>query len=346
MTGATQSISHPADFRSPAFLRHHIQTILDFYYPRCLNTEDGGYYNSFRDDGSIADAATQHLVSLTRLIVNFSAAAMLTDRAEYRAAAEHGLAKLHEDFRDPVHGGYFWILDRRHPRDDSKQCYGHAFALLAYAVAAQAGVAGASSALSETFAVLEERFWSSADRLYAEEFRRNWSPLSPYRGQNCNMHMTEALLAAYEATGDRSFLARAGTIAHRICVDLASRSDNLIWEHYSSDWSHDWDYNRASPKDLFRPHGFLPGHFVEWAKLLLVLERHDPQVWMLPRATALFDAALTWGADLAHGGLHYAFAPGGERLDLDRVLLGALRRDRRRRPSRPPYERGALEPDL
>ena len=33
--------------------------------------------------------------------------------------------------RDPLHGGYYRIHDGRAARDDNKQCYGHAFVLLA-----------------------------------------------------------------------------------------------------------------------------------------------------------------------------------------------------------------------
>ena len=42
-----------------------------------------------------------------------------------------------------------------------------------------------------------------------EEFARDWSEISQYRGQNSNMHLTEALMAAYEATGDKSYLGKA-----------------------------------------------------------------------------------------------------------------------------------------
>jgi mannose/cellobiose epimerase-like protein (N-acyl-D-glucosamine 2-epimerase family) len=36
---------------------------------------------------------------------------------------------------------------------------------------------------------------------YADE-GGGWGDLSAYRGQNANMHMTEAMLVAFEATGD------------------------------------------------------------------------------------------------------------------------------------------------
>ena len=85
------------------------------------------------------------------------------------------------------------------------------------------------------------------------------------------MHLCEAYIAAYDATADHDFLLRAQRLAKRFAADLATSAGGLIWEHYHSDWSIDWDYNRDKPGDLFKPWGFQPGHQVEWAKLLLQL---------------------------------------------------------------------------
>ncbi len=54
--------------------------------------------------------------------------------------------------------------------------------------------------------VIETRFWEPQYGASAEEFREDWTSFSDYRGQNANMHLTEALMAAFEATGEREFL--------------------------------------------------------------------------------------------------------------------------------------------
>ena len=59
---------------------------------------------------------------------------------------------------------------------------------------------------------MERRFWLPDHGLYADEATPDWQ-LQPYRGQNANMHATEACLAAYEATGERRFLDRAELVA-------------------------------------------------------------------------------------------------------------------------------------
>jgi mannose/cellobiose epimerase-like protein (N-acyl-D-glucosamine 2-epimerase family) len=197
--------------------------------------------------------------------------------------------------------------------DATNHCYGLAFVLLAHAHALRAGVSGSHEALERVFDLMDLHFWQPEHGLYADEADANWV-LSPYRGQNANMHACEAMLAAFEATGEPHFLDRAQTLAMSMTLrqaQLTALPDGLIWEHYRPDWSPDWDYNRGDRRNIFRPWGVQPGHLVEWAKLLLSLERHRPLPWLLPRATQLYDAAMRLGWDAQHGGLVYGVAPDG-----------------------------------
>ena len=70
-----------------------------------------------------------------------------------------------------------------------------------------------------------------------------------------------------------------------------------------------------NPDDLFRPYGFLPGHFVEWAKLLCTLDRHAPADWHVERAAELFADAVDVAWDDEYGGLQYTFDRSGAVLD-------------------------------
>ena len=121
---------------------------------------------------------------------------------------------------------------------------------------------------------MEKRFWSREHGLYADEATGDWKTLFQYRGQNADMHGYEALISAFEATGEVSYLERALLIARNITVRQAQLAGGLLWEHYHSDWSVDWEYNRNDKTNIFRPWGYQPGHLTEWAKLLLILERH------------------------------------------------------------------------
>lgn len=305
-------------YRDSAFLRNHIQSILSFYHPICIDNELGGYINQLRDDGSIFDRMTKHLVGTCRFVYNYSLAFLLFDESVYRDAAAHGLNFLQEAHRQ-ADGGFAWVLQGREVEDGTRHCYGHAFVLLAAAGATKAGVDGASGLASEVYDLLETHFWEPEAQLYVDEIKADdWRAVDPYRGQNANMHMCEAMLCAYQATEESKYLDRAHLLATRICVDLADKADGLIWEHYKTDWSHDWEYNKEDPKNLFKPYGYLPGHFTEWAKLLLILEQYRSEPWMVTRAQSLFDIALEKSWDHERGGMHYTFAPNGQILDMDR----------------------------
>lgn len=307
-------------FRDRSFLIDHIRSIMAFYHPRCIDRERGGFFHHFRDDGSVYDPATRHLVSSTRFVFNYAKAAAFFGEEEHQEAARHGIAFLRRAHRNPETGGYAWLLDDDRVRDGTNHCYGLAFVVLAYATALQAGIAEAGEYLEETWDLMERRFWSEADGLYRDEISPDWRTVSPYRGQNANMHGCEAMLAAFEATGETKYLDRARTLARRVTQDLAAKAGGLIWEHYDARWEVDWEYNKDNPKHLFRPWGFQPGHQTEWAKLLLILERHRPEGWLLPRAQALFDAALERAWDAEHGGICYGFAPDGSICDDDKYF--------------------------
>jgi mannose/cellobiose epimerase-like protein (N-acyl-D-glucosamine 2-epimerase family) len=312
------------DFRDPRFLLDHIRHTMAFYHPRAIDPH-GGFFHFFRDDGSVYDAHTRHLVSSARFVFNYAMAYRRFGDAAYLRAVEHGTAYLRERHRNASTGGYAWLLDGDRVADATNHCYGLAFVLLAYAHASMAGVAPAREWIGETFDLMEQRFWSAQFGLYADEASPDWSVLSPYRGQNANMHSCEAMLAAFEATGETRYLERAATIARNVTVRQAALAHNMVWEHYRTDWSVDWDYNRNDRTNIFRPWGYQPGHLTEWAKLLLILERHKarlstPPDWLVLRATELFDAALERAWDAECRGIYYGFAPDGGICDADKYF--------------------------
>ena len=300
------------DFADPAFLRAHVADTLAFYHPRAIDPA-GGFFHYFRDDGTVYDATHRHLVSSTRFVYDYAMAAreFAGDpiAGAYRDAVGHGLRYLREAHRDPRDGGYAWTLRDGVPEDRTRHAYGMAFVLLAYASARKAGFDTAAW-MDETRGLLETRFWEGAAGLYRDEADADWN-FSGYRGQNANMHLCEAMIAAFEACGERFYLERALQLADRMARRQAALAGGLVWEHYDRDWNIDWDYHRDDPKHLFRPWGFQPGHQVEWAKLLLLLRTHLGERapdWLLPKARFLFDTALAHGWDDEHGGIAYGFA--------------------------------------
>jgi len=307
------------DFKNPDFLKAHMQSLMDFYAPNIVDPA-GGFFQNFRDDGSLFRPGDRHLVSSGRMVFNFCKAWEVFGDEEYRRRAAHGIEYLRNAHWQPERPGYAWTLVNHRPDDQTNHCYGLAFMVLTFATALKAGFDSARGDLERTYALMEERLWQSDAGLYADEASPDWSHVSGYRGQNANMHACEAMLFAYDATGEERYLERAYGLARKVAVELAGKSGGAIWEHFTADLEIDWDYNKDDPKNLYRPWGFQPGHQTEWSKLLLMLHRHRPEPWMIERAESLFDEALRICWDDTNGGIFYGYSPDGKICDTDKYF--------------------------
>ena len=296
-------------FESSDFLDAHVQSILAFYEPRVF-CPDGGFYGCFLDSGECYDPHSRQLVGSARYVVNYATAYRLYGQAQHLDWAKWGLDYLTTAHKQNT-GHYAWLIEKGIVTDDRVMAYSHAFVILAAAACLRAGITTASQTLYATYDFMEAYFWDETAGAYNDERDSTLRILSPYRGQNANMHMCEALLAAWQATADVRFLDKAERLATRFTFDLASQSDGQIWEHYDVNWQVDMHYNMDRPNDRYKPWGFQPGHQTEWSKLLLILdgERHDKK-W-LPKAQALYDQAMKMGWDEKYGGIVYGVAPDG-----------------------------------
>lgn len=303
------------NFQSRQFLEQHVVSTLQFYEPRALDPH-GGFFHYFLDDGTVYNRTHRHLVSATRFVFNGAMAQRHTKREAVKDWARHGLAHL-EAFRRPD-GLYAWTLNHGQIEDATVMAYGQAFVLLAQAHGFSVGCASRAD-VSQAFERMNDAFFKAADQAYADEITPAGTLLD-YRGQNANMHMCEACLAAYEFTGEPHYLGRAELLIERFVFDLAKQSDDLVWEHYRADWSIDWDYNKDNPGNIFKPWGFQTGHQTEWAKLLMIANQYLPQRRWVDRALALQQAAFRHGWDTQNGGLIYGFSPEKTPCDTDKYF--------------------------
>jgi mannose/cellobiose epimerase-like protein (N-acyl-D-glucosamine 2-epimerase family) len=302
-------------FDSRHFLTQHIDTTLRFY-ERTGFDPAGGFFHYYRDDGTVYNRDHRHLVSATRLVFNWSMAHRHTGRAPYLDWARHALQHL-EAFRLP-NGLYGWTVQNGRIEDATAMAYGQAFVLLARSHAHAVGLCSAQD-VADAFDRMGDAFYEARHRAYADEITPA-GVLIDYRGQNANMHMCEACLAAYEFTGEARYLDRASDLIERFAFEAASQSNGLVWEHFDRDWTIDWTYNQDNPGNIFKPWGFQTGHQTEWAKLLLMAHGHRPQQRWVDRAAELHLAAYRHGWDAVHGGLIYGFAPDHTPCDNDKYF--------------------------
>ena len=290
--------------------------LFDFFEANSFNPA-GGFFALDDAGEAIAGDAVRPLHVTTRMVHCFAIGHLL-GRPGAADFVDHGMRALLDRHRDATHGGYFWSFDDDGPRDREKLAYGHAFVLLAASSAKLAGHPLAERLLSDISETLDKRFWEPAQGASAEEFSENWSPISNYRGQNSNMHLTEALMAAFEATGERVYLSRAESIADLILRRHAAAEGWRVPEHFHADWTIDREYKGS---DMFRPYGTTPGHWLEWARLALQLWALGGRKlgWLPEAAKGLFAQSVGPGWDAARGGFYYTLEWSGAPRIRDRL---------------------------
>ena len=254
-------------------------------------------------DGAPLPSQVQELHTTTRLIHSYALAKLAGWQGADRVI-DQGMHYLASHHHDRQFGGWNWAMEGDAIHDSRKLAYGHVFVLLAGSSAKLAGHPDADTLIDNATAVIDRHFWEDGPGLLADEWNRDWTPFSDYRGMNANMHGVEALLAAYEATGRPVYLARAGRILDFFLRRMALANGWAIPEHYRQDWSVDRDY---SGNPMFRPAGTTPGHSFELARLLLhwwdLAGRPDDGSLAIARNVA--ETALRDGWDEVRGGIRY-----------------------------------------
>ncbi|HTO27132.1 MAG TPA: AGE family epimerase/isomerase [Devosia sp.] len=285
------------------YLMRQANNLFDFFEAPSMNPK-GGFFE-LDDDGQPLDRDNAvRQIHVTTRMVHCAVLGSLIGRPGSDEIVDHGMRYIWEKHRDSRRGGYVWSLDDNGVTNGSKQAYGHAFVLLAASSAKLVGHPLADQMLADVTDVINTRFWDEQTGSVKDEYNQDWSQLLPYRGQNANMHMTEALMAAFEATGDRTYLAKAERIAELIIARNAVPLGHRVAEHFDQHWVLDKNYEG---NEMFRPSGTTPGHWLEWSRLLyqLWVLGEKRLSWMTGAARELFQQSIELGWDTVHGGFFY-----------------------------------------
>ena len=224
------------------------------------------------------------------------------------ALADAALKGLKGELHDDVNGGWYAGLTSDGQILPTKQCYAHAFVILAATSCVLAGRPGAQELLEDALAVYDKRFWNEEEGLSADTWNTEFTVLDDYRGLNANMHTVEAFLAVADVTGKEAYRVRAGRIIDRV-LGWAKQNNWRIPEHFSKDWVADLECNKDRPDDQFKPYGATPGHGIEWARLITQWalstypEDKEAAAPYISAAENLFNRAVAdaWDADGAPG---------------------------------------------
>lgn len=181
--------------------------------------------------------------------------------------AKKALEGLKGRLHDSENGGWYQGINADGSKMENKQCYSHAFVILAASSALLAKIDGAKDLLDEALTVFDKYFWDEENGLAVDTWDTSFSCLDPYRGINANMHTVEAFLAVADATGDVKYLERAGRIVNHV-IAWAKNNDFRIPEHFHENWEVDLEMNSDKKDDPFKPYGATCGHGIEWARLI------------------------------------------------------------------------------
>ncbi len=259
------------------------------------------------DDGTPWTEKNREVYVTCRMAHVYSIASLMGHEGS-EALVDAAVKGLRGELRDKEHDGWYEGLTPGGSHLSGKQCYAHAFVILAGTSAYLAGRPEAEELLQEALEVYDRYYWNEEEGLSCDNWNTEFTVMDDYRGLNANMHSVEAFLAVADAAGKEEYRVRAGRIIDHV---LGWAKDNhwRIPEHYTKDWEPDLEKNREKPDDPFKPYGATPGHGLEWARLItqwaLSTYKEDKE-GMLPYINAaeeLFRRAVedAWNADGAPG---------------------------------------------
>lgn len=226
----------------------------------------GGSSYYLGDDGTPWKERNRETWITSRMTHVYSIGSMLGHEGS-EALADAALKGLRGELHDDKNGGWYAGLTKDNEVVPTKQCYAHAFVILAASSGVLAGREGARELLKDALVLYDLRFWNEEEGLSCDTWNTEFTELDSYRGLNANMHTVEAFLAAADVTEDEKYRVRAGRIIHHV-LGWAKDNNWRIPEHFSSDWIPDLECNKDRPDDQFKPYGATPGHGIEWARLI------------------------------------------------------------------------------
>ena len=228
---------------------------LPFWAQHGLDTQYGGYIEQLTLDGKDAEIPFKRTRVACRQVYVFSHAAIMGWNAGNQLA-EPGITYLTERAWLGPDKGFAKLMTRTGGvLDPTPDLYDLAFVLFAFSWRHKAMKDSLSRAwMHTTLDFIEQKMSHPSGKGF-------WHELPPkgFRLQNPHMHLTEACLAAYEATGEERFAERARALVELFRTKFFDTVSGTLAEYFNDDWS------RAAGDDGRVTE---PGHQMEWAWIL------------------------------------------------------------------------------
>lgn len=213
-----------------------------FSFGRQFSSPGGGSYY-LGDDGTPLKDRPRETWITSRMAHVYSIASLLEPASDYGLLADAALQGLCGELHDRSNGGWYAGLQADGTPLPTKQCYAHAFVILAACSGVLAKRPAAQSLLDDALAIYDKYFWNETEGLSCDTWNTEFTILDDYRGLNANMHTVEAFLAVADATGNETYRWRAGRIIDHV-LTWANHNDWRIPEHFRKTGHRIWTVTR------------------------------------------------------------------------------------------------------
>lgn len=303
--------------------------LLEIWYPKAMDKENGGFYSSFSYDWELTGNQNKMIVTQARHVwTTARAAALFPENRRYRSAAAHGFRFLKNKMWDKEYGGFFNLVDRQgvliegEGYDQYKRTYGNAFAI--YGLAAYYALSKDEEVLDlakATFHWLEKHAHDSLQGGYFPSITREGKAVMDnpdktvfdnignlYKDQNTSIHLLEAFTALYEVWPDKQLEIRLKEMLY-IVRDSITTKPGYLQLFFYRDWT---PVSLRDSTAAIREANYLIdhvsfGHDIETAFLLLEASHALGKFeWdkTLKTAKMLVDHTLAYGFDPKPGGIY------------------------------------------
>jgi mannose/cellobiose epimerase-like protein (N-acyl-D-glucosamine 2-epimerase family) len=218
----------------------------------------GGFVERLDPEGKADCLAPRRVRVQARQIYSFAKAAQLGWYPQGQEIAMKGLDYLLSKAKSPDgRAGFVHLLDPDGKiLNPLRDAYDHAFVLLALTTVYELSGDGRVREEMDSLVAFLDAGLRSPHGGFIEGI-----PATLPRRQNPQMHLFEAMIAAYDATHDVAYQNRAGDLFGLFIASLYDAKREVLGEYFEEDWS------RIEPVIVE------PGHQAEWVWLLKGFER-------------------------------------------------------------------------
>lgn len=277
----------------PTLTRLLTENIIPFWYPECLDREEGGYRLHHDAQGRWKGPADKFVIQHGRTCWFFSALVRSAWLPDALSAARAGYVFLRDRLWAGPDTGFAWSLtDRR------KRLLGQVFPL--YAISEYAAVSGdpeAAALARQIFDLIEGRYRDAAHGGYrCIEPTHDGSPIP--KTVNEHLHVLEAYTAFASIAPDPAVRQRLLELILILTSSAVRKTSGTCTDRHRADWTPllDRDHARISF-----------GHDLESTWLVLDACRAIglPAALVLDWCRTLLETTIRWGWDARAGGVHF-----------------------------------------